>query len=312
MSFFIRCKIMDMYKKRRVGLMKKKIFAIIMLCVMAVSCFTGCGSKSGNETPTNASGKKVLRVGMECAYAPFNWTQESATMSDGSQAVPIYGTNYYAYGYDVMVAKMLADKLDMDLEIHKVEWNSIGLSMDAGDYDCIIAGMGKTKAREATYAFTDVYYYRSDCLVVKKGSAYENYTKLSDFKGKGVTTTTQIGTCWVDMMGQIPDAKIGANYETCAEAFMAITNGVADVCMVDLPTAISAQLTNPDLVILQLDSSDGLVNDTGSQNVCIATRKSDTALKDTLNQAMKDLNWNNKDEMDKLMDKAIKLMPSSN
>ena len=171
MSFFIRCKIMDMYKKRRVGLMKKKIFAIIMLCVMVVSCFTGCGSKSGNETPTNASGKKVLRVGMECAYAPFNWTQESATMSDGSQAVPIYGTNYYAYGYDVMVARMLADKLDMDLEIHKVEWNSIGLSMDAGDYDCIIAGMGKTKAREATYAFTDVYYYRSDCLVVKKGSA---------------------------------------------------------------------------------------------------------------------------------------------
>ena len=83
MSFFIRCKIMDMYKKRRVGLMKKKIFAIIMLCVMVVSCFTGCGSKSGNETPTNASGKKVLRVGMECAYAPFNWTQESATMSDG-------------------------------------------------------------------------------------------------------------------------------------------------------------------------------------------------------------------------------------
>lgn len=211
-----------------------------------------------------------------------------------------------------VIARMLADKLDMDLEIHKVEWNSIGLSMDAGDYDCIIAGMGKTKAREATYAFTDVYYYRSDCLVVKKGSAYENYTKLSDFKGKGVTTTTQIGTCWVDMMGQIPDAKIGANYETCAEAFMAITNGVADVCMVDLPTAISAQLTNPDLVILQLDSSDGLVNDTGSQNVCIATRKSDTALKDTLNQAMKDLNWNNKDEMDKLMDKAIKLMPSSN
>lgn len=49
---------MDMYKKRRVGLMKKKIFAIIMLCVMVVSCFTGCGSKSGNETPTNASGKR--------------------------------------------------------------------------------------------------------------------------------------------------------------------------------------------------------------------------------------------------------------
>lgn len=292
--------------------MKKRILAITMVCILMLGTLTGCGSSVANETPTNADGKQVLRVGMECAYAPFNWTQDSKTMADGSEAVPIYGTNYYAYGYDVMVAKKIADELGMDLEVHKVEWSSIGLSMDAGDYDCIIAGMGKTAAREATYAFTDVYYYRTDCLVVKKGSQYENYTKLSDFKGKNVISTTQLGTSWVDMLSQIPDVKLGANYETCAECFMAISNGVADVCLVDEPTALSAQLTNPNLVILKLEDGNNIVNNTGSQNVCIATRKSDTALKDKIDGALKSLNWNNKADMDALMNKAISLMPSSN
>lgn len=292
--------------------MKKRILAITMVCILMLGTLAGCGSSVANETPTNADGKPVLRVGMECAYAPFNWTQDSKTMADGSEAVPIYGTNYYAYGYDVMVAKKIADELGMDLEVHKVEWSSIGLSMDAGDYDCIIAGMGKTAAREATYAFTDVYYYRTDCLVVKKGSQYENYTKLSDFKGKNVISTTQLGTSWVDMLSQIPDVKLGANYETCAECFMAISNGVADVCLVDEPTALSAQLTNPNLVILKLEDGNNIVNNTGSQNVCIATRKSDTALKDKIDGALKSLNWNNKADMDALMNKAISLMPSSN
>ena len=292
--------------------MKKRILAITMVCILMLGTLAGCGSSAANETPTNADGKQVLRVGMECAYAPFNWTQDSKTMADGSEAVPIYGTNYYAYGYDVMVAKKIADELGMDLEVHKVEWSSIGLSMDAGDYDCIIAGMGKTAAREATYAFTDVYYYRTDCLVVKKGSQYENYTKLSDFKGKNVISTTQLGTSWVDMLSQIPDVKLGANYETCAECFMAISNGVADVCLVDEPTALSAQLTNPNLVILKLEDGNNIVNNTGSQNVCIATRKSDTALKDKIDGALKILNWNTKADMDALMNKAISLMPSSN
>ena len=102
-----------------------------------------------------------------------------------------------AYGYDVAVAQMLAEELGMELEIHKVEWSSIGISMDAGDYDCIIAGMGRTAEREMSYAFTDPYYYRDNCIVVKKGGAYENVTKLSELAGTGCKVTTQLGTGWV-------------------------------------------------------------------------------------------------------------------
>ena len=159
---------------------KRKLLALVLTGVMAISTLAGCGSSDTKTSDTDVkasetaetSDKNVLRVGMECAYAPFNWTQDSDTTPDGSKAVPIYGSDYYAYGYDVAVAQKLADEMGMDLEVHKVEWSSIGISLDAGDYDVIIAGMGKTAEREASYSFTEPYYYRDNCIVVKKGSAY--------------------------------------------------------------------------------------------------------------------------------------------
>ena len=146
-----------------------------------------------------------------------------------------------------MIAKKLADKLGMELEIHKVEWDSIGISMDSGEYDCIIAGMGRTAERQLSYSFTEPNYYRDNCIVVKKGSAIENITGLSQLAGKNVTATTQLGTGWVPLLNQIPDVKLGANYETTAEVFMALSNGTADVAVIDVPTAESALLTNIDL-----------------------------------------------------------------
>jgi putative lysine transport system substrate-binding protein len=297
--------------------MKMKRFAKRMMCtVIAASCaaavFSGCGKSSGSDSTGSSADKNVLRVGMECAYAPFNWTQVSDEVSDGSKAVQIYGSSDYAYGYDVMVAQKLADQLGMELEVHKVEWDSIGLAMDSGEYDCIIAGMGRTSEREKSYAFTEPYYYRSNCIVVKKGSDYENVKGLSEFAGKNVTVTTQLGTGWVNLLDQIPDATLGANYETTAEVFMAISNGTADVAVIDLPTAQSAQLTNSDLVIITPDSSDTFVGDEEMTNVCIATRLDDTDFRDKLQQAMDDIGWNDKAAMDELMEKAVSLQPAAN
>ena len=207
----------------------KKLFktiGIITAGIMALSSFAGCssetssdgsGSSAANSESSSASESNVLRVGMECAYAPFNWTQVSTEVPNGDTAVEIYGGGGYAYGYDVMVAKKLAEQMGMDLEVHKVEWDSIGISMDSGEYDCIIAGMGRTAERMLSYSFTEPYYYRSNCVVVKKGSEIENITGLSELAGKNITVTTQLGTGWVPLLDQIPDAVKGANYETTAE-----------------------------------------------------------------------------------------------
>ena len=296
----------------------KKLAAMALVTVMAVSAFAGCGAsgKTAGTESTKTEGSEstdnVLRVGMECAYAPFNWTQDTDTTPDGSKAVPIYDSNYYAYGYDVAVAQKLADEMGKELEVHKVEWSSIGISLDAGDYDVIIAGMGRTAEREASYAFTEPYYYRDNCIVVKKGSEYENVKGLSDLAGTGCKVTTQLGTGWIPLLDQIEGAEQSGNFETTSECFMAISNGVADVCVVDLPTAQSAALTNDDLAIITLDENDSFTGDDEMVNVCIATRKDDTALRDKVQAAMDAIGWNDKAVMDELMSTVLTQQPAAN
>lgn len=296
---------------------KTRFLAAATVGMMVVSLLGGCGSTPADSVGAGGSrdsGKesKVLRVGMECAYAPFNWTQEADTTPDGSTAVPIFGSDYYAYGYDVAVAQMLAEEMGMELEIHKVEWSSIGISMDAGDYDCIIAGMGRTAEREMSYGFTEPYYYRDNCIVVKKGGAYENVTRLSELAGTGCRVTTQLGTGWVPLLDQVEGAVTGANYETTSECFMVISNGTADVCIVDLPTAQSAALTNDDLVIITLDADDTFTGDDEMVNVCIAVRKDDTEFCSRIQEAMDAIGWNDKAKMDELMSRMITQQPAAN
>lgn len=301
--------------------MKKNKFGKIVLTTAIVSsmglfalagCSTGAAATTAGETGGSASGKEVLRVGMECAYAPFNWTQDEETTPDGSKAVKIYDSTFYAYGYDVAVSQMIADQLGMELEIHKVEWSSIGISLDAGDYDCIIAGMGRTKEREMSYSFTTPYYYRDNCIVVKADGPYKDVTGLSQLAGTGCKVTTQLGTGWIPLLDQIDGAVTGSNYETTSECFMAVSNGVADICIVDLPTAQSALLTNKDLKIITFDDNDSFSGDEEMVNVCIATRKDDTALRDKIQGAMDALGWNDKAKMDALMAKVIDQQPAAN
>ena len=234
------------------------------------------GSSAAAESSSAEDSGKVLRVGMECAYPPFNWTQMTPEVADGITAEPIYGTDMYAYGYDVAVAQKIAEQLGMTLEVHKWSGALSELPWMRESMTRLLPEWEKQRSGEKAYAFTEPYYYRHNCIVVKKGGPYENVTKLSDLAGTGCKVTTQLGTGWVPLLDQIEGAVLSGNYETTSECFMAISNGVADVCVVDIPTAESAAMTNEDLKVITLDSSDTFTNDEEMVNVCIATRKDDT------------------------------------
>ena len=115
----------------------------------------------------------------------------------------------------------------------------------------------------------------------------------------------------IPLLDQIEGADTGSNYETTSECFMAVTNGVADLCIVDLPTAQSALLTNPDLLIITLAEGDTFTGDDEMVNVCIATRKDDTALRDSLQAAMDSVGWDDKAAMDELMARVIGQQPAA-
>ena len=109
----------------------------------------------------------TLKVAMECAYAPFNWTQQS----DANGAVPIASegsTGLYANGYDVQIAKYIANALGMQLEIYAEKWESLVSGVQAGTYDAIIAGMSPTADREEQIDFTNPYYVSNLVVIYKK------------------------------------------------------------------------------------------------------------------------------------------------
>ena len=112
---------------------------------------------------TNTSGG-TLKIAMECNYAPFNWSQTT----DVNGAVKISGSNLYANGYDVQIAKYVAAELGMALEVYAVEWDSLIAGLDAGTYDGIIAGMSPTAEREEQVDFTECYYNSNLVIIYKK------------------------------------------------------------------------------------------------------------------------------------------------
>ena len=126
---------------------------------------TDAGEAIALQSSNTDTSNGTLRIAMECAYAPFNWTQTT----DANGAVPISGKdNLYASGYDVQVAKYIAAELGMALEVYSYEWDSLIAAVQSGAVDAIIAGMSPTAEREEQVDFTDCYYNSNLVVIIKK------------------------------------------------------------------------------------------------------------------------------------------------
>ena len=165
----------------------------------AIAYAIGSVDGSDDETTGSAEGDNKLYVGLECAYAPFNFTQ----LDDSNGAVPIYNPNYkriagYANGYDVMIAKRIAAALGKELVIVKMEWDALIPAVNAGTIDMIIAGMSPTAVRKQSIDFSNDYYTSQLVVVVRKDGAYASAKSLDDLKGAKLTA--QLGTFHLDAL----------------------------------------------------------------------------------------------------------------
>lgn len=110
----------------------------------------------------------VLKVGMECAYEPFNWTNLE-DMGNGNVEISSEGKDgQYANGYDVQIARYVAAELGMKLEIYAIEWDSLLPALDSGVIDAVVAGMSPTAEREEQVDFTNTYYESNLVVIIKK------------------------------------------------------------------------------------------------------------------------------------------------
>ncbi|MCD7864890.1 MAG: transporter substrate-binding domain-containing protein [Clostridiales bacterium] len=319
--------------------MKKKLIAALLSGTFVFSAlFTGCGStdtadtsdaaaetsqdETESETVSDASSdaieKKVFRIGIECTYAPYNWTQETDELANGATAVEIANSpGSYTYGYDVALAQMICDELGWELEVYKSDWTSIFMGLEDKTYDCIMSAVCYTEERDEIYDFTSCYYERQIKAVVREDSEYASITGLSQFDGMNPTVIAQLGTNFVDYKEQIPTAIDGTDYEAAAELFLAIQNQTADVLITELSTAESALNSMSGLVMLDLDEDDNFVAPEGSPNTCCILFRGDDELRDIIQGAMDDLGWTNETEeglqaMNDLMSEMIAIQPSNN
>jgi putative lysine transport system substrate-binding protein len=270
-----------------------KRIVIGAVCLATVAVMMGCGSKSD---------EKVLRVGMECAYAPFNWTQTN----DANGAVKIKGSDEYAYGYDVMMAKKIAEKIGYKVEINKMEWDGLVPGVSSGKIDVSIAGQSITAERLQTVDFSDVYYKASIVAITKKGTAYENAKSVQDLKG--AICTSQLNTVWYDMLKQIPEADIKPAIDTVPALMVALDSGKANVIVTDKPTAMAAAYSNPNFVVLNFDGDKAFKASDEDVNMGIAIKKGNKELTEKINKALSEITEKDRNEM---MEEAIKDQPLS-
>ncbi len=244
----------------------------------------------------------TLRVAMECAYAPYNWTQSD----DSNGAVPISGSNDYAYGYDVMMAKIIAEALNMELEIVKSDWDSLIPALQSDKVDCVIAGQSITSERLQTVDFSEPYYYASVVAVTKVDSDYANATGISDLAGG--TCTSQQNTIWYDnCLPQIPDANILAAQESAPAMLVALESGRVDYIVTDMPTAKAACIAYSDLMILDFtDTDDDFEVSDEDINIGISIKKGNTELKEKIDAVLATMTV---DDYEAMMDEAIQVQP---
>ena len=280
--------------------MKRKLIGVILMAVMVCS-LAACGSKETKETKADAdkSGTPVLRVAMECGYAPYNWTQPD----DSNGAVQIKDSPDYAYGYDVMMAKHIAEELGMDLEIVKLDWDNLILSLNNNQIDAVIAGMTATDERKQQVNFTDPYYVSEEVLIVKKDSQYTSATSLEDFKG--ATVQGQMNTIYDEVIDQIPGVNHMPAAETFPAAIQALQAGSVDAVTSELPVANGVVSANPDLAIVRFAEGKGFEADT---SVSIAVRKSDDELLNALQDALKTIDT---DTRNTWMEEAVNRQPAN-
>ena len=282
----------------------RKITCLVLAMLLTLS-LAACGGKSTSTGVEDG----VLTIAMECAYAPYNWTQGD----DSNGAVPISNVpGSYANGYDVMIGKKIAEANGWQLEVIQSDWDSLVPGVQTGIFDAVIAGQSMTAERSEQVDFAGPYFYATIVCITKKDSPFASAKSINDLAGG--KCTAQIATIWYDQcLPQIEGANVQTAAETAPAMLMALETGSVDFICTDMPTAQGAIAAYPDMTILDFSGTDGdfqFSDQVRAENVNIgvSVKKGNTELKDKIDAVLSTMT---QDDMNALMKQAIAVQPLS-
>ena len=207
--------------------MKRRTFISLMSVMAAagVLSLSGCGSSgsssaaasstasgaaaAGSDLLSTIQSRGTLIVALEGAWQPWSYHDESDTL----------------VGYDVEVARAIAEKLGVEPEYVESDWDSLFAGMDAGRYDLVCNGVEVTDERSKTYDFTTPYGYIHTALAVKKDN--DTITGFEDLKGK--TTANSLASTYMELAESYGATVQGI--DTLEETIQLLTAGRIDATL---------------------------------------------------------------------------------
>lgn len=203
---------------------KKAAFALAASCSLLLAA---CGG--GSEEESNGSGseeKKVLNVGTEATFAPFEF------MDKGEVS-----------GFDVDLLNAAAEEAGYEVNIQNTGWDAMLAGLQSGQLDIGMSGITITDERKETYDFSVPYFESVTMIVSKKDAAIQ---AAEDLKGKkvGVQNGTTGQFAAESVLGQNNSAI--SKYETAALMFQALQSGDVEAVVTDIAVAVEYEKSNPD------------------------------------------------------------------
>ncbi|WIW70367.1 basic amino acid ABC transporter substrate-binding protein [Anaerosinus gibii] len=190
--------------------MSRKLISLLMLSVFVVMALvTGCGSD------TKKSDAKVLRIGTNADFAPFEFQDV-----DGKEYV----------GFDMDLARAIAKEMGYQADIQNVNFDGLIPALEAGNIDMIISGMTVTEERKQKVAFSKPYYQSGLTFVVRNDN--DTIKSFKDLEGK--TIAVQIGTTGANKAREIKDATV-KEFNSSADTFLELKAGGVDAVVNDRP-----------------------------------------------------------------------------
>lgn len=254
---------------------KKGLFLVGVMGALALAGCSGqnpSGDSQGNNTSVNAESKDQLArikeagkitVAMEGTWAPWTYHDENDEL----------------VGFDVEVAKNIADKLGVEAEFIEGEWDGLLAGLEAGRYDIMVNGVDYTEERAEKYDFSDPYVYIKTAIIVRGDNTDIN--SFEDLNGKNTANT------------------ISSTYAELAESYGAVTTGVDDLNQTmelliqgRIDATLNAEVTYYDYMKAHPDANLRIAALTEDANhVCIPLRKGEdsASLREAINQALEEL-----------------------
>ena len=263
--------------------MKMKKFGAIAASVAMVGALalTGCGNSSTASTGSTAADTGSTAASSEAKYV----NDGKLTIGTAAEYEPFeYMENGDYKGFDIELAQAIADKLGLKLQVENVDFDTIVPGVASGTkYDMGIAAITATPEREKEVDFTDSYYMDDQAIVTNKSDSAVTADNYADELNKSdATLIVQSGSTAESFAKEnFPKATI-KSLKNATECFTALqaNQGVAVITNRSVAAQMVAGQFSDQQVIKQISTG---------EEYAIAVSKDNSALKDKLNDVLKEL-----------------------